>query len=163
MFRSTSNQCNQCKKQHLFTCKISSYCWYLCMTTQKRDVQPMLVPCWADVGWVDSAAGRYNLDVAEIDILRYHGVTDSLMSFYPTFPLILCFMALLSLVSPAPFGALVQCKQLPAWKVKDRAAGSIAEVACSASDRQGPNFASCVWREVSTYSSPSSGGSPGPV
>ena len=35
------------------------------------------------------------------------------------------------------------------------------EVACSASDRQGSNFESCVWRAVSFQSS--SGGSPGPV
>ena len=36
------------------------------------------------------------------------------------------------------------------------------ELACSASDRQGSNFESCVWRTVS-FISPSSGGSPGPV
>ena len=37
------------------------------------------------------------------------------------------------------------------------------EVACSASDRQGSNFQSCVWRSVISFISPSSGGSPGPV
>ena len=41
-------------------------------------------------------------------------------------------------------------------------AGSLRdrEVACSASDRQGSSFESCVWK---TIISPSSGGSPGPV
>ena len=44
------------------------------------------------------------------------------------------------------------------WSLRDR------EVACSASDRQGSNFESCVWRTVSSHSfSPSSGDSPGPV
>ena len=33
------------------------------------------------------------------------------------------------------------------WSLRDR------EVACSASDRQGPNFESCVWRTVSSQSS----------
>ena len=33
------------------------------------------------------------------------------------------------------------------WSLRDR------EVACSASDRQGSNFESCVWRTVSSQSS----------
>ena len=35
----------------------------------------------------------------------------------------------------------------PLWSLRDR------EVACSASDRQGSNFESCVWRTVSSQSS----------
>ena len=55
---------------------------------------------------------------------------------------------------------------LPHPRVKVSIVGSLRdrEVACSASDRQGSNFKSCVWRTVSSQSSPpSSGGSPGPV
>ena len=44
---------------------------------------------------------------------------------------------------------------LPHPRVKVSIVGSLRdrEVACSASDRQGSNFASCVWRKVSSQSS----------
>ena len=44
---------------------------------------------------------------------------------------------------------------LPHPRVKVSNAGSLRdrEVACSASDRQGSNFESCVWRTVSSHSS----------
>ena len=44
---------------------------------------------------------------------------------------------------------------LPHPRVKVSIAGSLRdqEVACSASDRQGSNFESCVWRTVSSQSS----------
>ena len=44
---------------------------------------------------------------------------------------------------------------LPHPRVKDSIVGSVRdrEVACSASDRQGSNFESCVWRTVSSQSS----------
>ena len=44
---------------------------------------------------------------------------------------------------------------LPHPRVKVSIVGSLRdrEVACSASDRQGSNFASCVWRKVSSNSS----------
>ena len=44
---------------------------------------------------------------------------------------------------------------LPHPRVKLSIVGSLRdrEVACSASDRQGPNFESCVWRTVSSHSS----------
>ena len=44
---------------------------------------------------------------------------------------------------------------LPRPRVKVSIEGSLRdrEVACSASDRQGPNFESCVWRTVSSQSS----------
>ena len=44
---------------------------------------------------------------------------------------------------------------LPHPRVKVNIAGSLRdrEVACSASDRQGSNFESCVWRTVSSQSS----------
>ena len=44
---------------------------------------------------------------------------------------------------------------LPHPRVKGSIAGSLRdrEVACSASDRQGSNFESCVWRTVSSQSS----------
>ena len=44
---------------------------------------------------------------------------------------------------------------LPHLRVKVSIAGSLRdrEVACSASDRQGSNFESCVWRTVSSQSS----------
>ena len=44
---------------------------------------------------------------------------------------------------------------LPHPRVKVSIVGSLRdrEVACSASDRQGSNFASCVWRTVSSQSS----------
>ena len=46
---------------------------------------------------------------------------------------------------------------VPSTKVKVNVSivGSLRdrEVACSASDRQGPNFESCVWRTVSSQSS----------
>ena len=44
---------------------------------------------------------------------------------------------------------------LPHPRVKVSIAGNLRdrEVACSASDRQGPNFESCVWRKVSSHSS----------
>ena len=43
----------------------------------------------------------------------------------------------------------------PHPRVKVSIVGSLhdREVACSASDRQGPNFESCVWRTVSSQSS----------
>ena len=44
---------------------------------------------------------------------------------------------------------------LPHPRVKDSIVGNLRdrEVACSASDRQGSNFESCVWRTVSSQSS----------
>ena len=47
---------------------------------------------------------------------------------------------------------------LPHPRVKVSIVGSLRdrEVACSASDRQGSNFESCVWRTVSSQSSQSS-------
>ena len=44
---------------------------------------------------------------------------------------------------------------LPHPRVKVSTVGSLCdrEVACSASDRQGANFESCVWRTVSSHSS----------
>ena len=44
---------------------------------------------------------------------------------------------------------------LPHPRVKVSIVGSLRdrEVACSASDRQGSNFESCVWRTVSSHSS----------
>ena len=44
---------------------------------------------------------------------------------------------------------------LPHPRVKLSIVGSLCdrEVACSASDRQGSNFESCVWRTVSSHSS----------
>ena len=70
-------------------------------------------------------------------------------------------------VSTAAFHARVRCsapglgglketkKFLPHPRVKVSIAGSLRdrEVACSASDRQGSNFKSCVWRTVSSQSS----------
>ena len=58
-------------------------------------------------------------------------------------------------------GGLKETKMfLPHPRVKVSIVGSLRdrEVACSASDRQGSNFESCV-----LIISPSSGGSPGPV
>ena len=59
-------------------------------------------------------------------------------------------------------GGLKETKMfLPHPRVKVSIVGSLRdrEVACSASDRQGSNFESCVISIIS----PSSGGSPGPV
>ena len=53
-------------------------------------------------------------------------------------------------------GGLKETKMfLPHPRVKVSIAGSLRdrEVACSASDRQGSNFESCVWRTVSSHSS----------
>ena len=53
-------------------------------------------------------------------------------------------------------GGLKKTKMfLPHPRVKVSIVGSLREreVACSASDRQGSNFASCVWRTVSSQSS----------
>ena len=53
-------------------------------------------------------------------------------------------------------GGLKKTKMfLPHPRVKVRIVGSLRdrEVACSASDRQGSNFESCVWRTVSSQSS----------
>ena len=53
-------------------------------------------------------------------------------------------------------GGLKETKMfLPHPRVKVSIVGSLRdrEVACSASDRQGSNFESCVWRAVSSYSS----------
>ena len=53
-------------------------------------------------------------------------------------------------------GGLKETKMfLPHPRVKVSIAGSLRdrEVACSASDRQGSNFESCVWRTVSSRSS----------
>ena len=53
-------------------------------------------------------------------------------------------------------GGLKETKKfLPHPRVKVSIVGSLRdrEVACSASDRQGSNFESCVWRTVSSHSS----------
>ena len=53
-------------------------------------------------------------------------------------------------------GGLTETKMfLPHRRVKVSIAGSLRdrEVACSASDRQGSSFESCVWRTVSSQSS----------
>ena len=53
-------------------------------------------------------------------------------------------------------GGLKETKMfLPYPRVKVSIVGSLRdrEVACSASDRQGSNFESCVWRTVSSHSS----------
>ena len=53
-------------------------------------------------------------------------------------------------------GSLKETKMfLPHPRVKVSIVGSLRdrEVACSASDRQGSNFESCVWRTVSSQSS----------
>ena len=64
-------------------------------------------------------------------------------------------------------GGLKETKMfLPHPRVKVSIVGGLRdrEAACSASNCQGSNFESCVWRTVSSQSSsPSSGGSPGPV
>ena len=64
-------------------------------------------------------------------------------------------------------GGLKETKMfLPHPRVKLSIVGSLRdrEVACSASDRQGSNFESCVWSDsVISFISLSSGGSPGPV
>ena len=63
------------------------------------------------------------------------------------------------MVSTAAFHALGGLKEtklfLPHPRVKVSIVGSLRdrEVACSASDRQGSNFESCVWRTVSSQSS----------
>ena len=51
------------------------------------------------------------------------------------------------------FANKIHC--LPHPRVKLSIVGSLRdrEVACSASDRQGSNFESCVWRTVSSHSS----------
>ena len=54
------------------------------------------------------------------------------------------------------FGGFKETKMfLPHPRVKVSIVGSLRdrEVACSASDRQGSNFESCVWRTVSSHSS----------
>ena len=70
------------------------------------------------------------------------------------------------MVSTAAFHARVRCSVpglgglketkmfLPHPRVKVNTVGSLRdrEVACSASDRQGSNFESCVWRTVSSQS-----------
>ena len=57
---------------------------------------------------------------------------------------------------PGRLGGLKETKMfLPHPRVKVSIMGSLRdrEVACSASDRQGSNFESCVWRTVSSQSS----------
>ena len=56
---------------------------------------------------------------------------------------------------PGLSGLKEKKKFLPHPRVKVSIAGSLRdrEVACSALDRQGPNFESCVWRTVSSQSS----------
>ena len=65
-------------------------------------------------------------------------------------------------------GGLKETKMcLPDPLIKLSIVGSLRDraVACSASDLQGLNSKSCVWRAVRVISliSPSSGGSPGPI
>ena len=68
--------------------------------------------------------------------------------------------------SVSGLGGLKETKMfLPHPRVKLSIVGSLRdrEVACSASDRQGSNFESCLEYSVISFISPSSGGSPGPV
>ena len=66
-------------------------------------------------------------------------------------------LIVLPLVASVPgLGGLKETKLfLPHPRVKVSIVGSLRdrEVACSASDRQGSNFESCVWRTVSSQSS----------
>ena len=58
--------------------------------------------------------------------------------------------------SAPDLGGLKETKMFPPYpRVKVSIVGSLRdrEVACSASDRQGSNFESCVWRTVSSQSS----------
>ena len=81
--------------------------------------------------------------------------------------LTICYLSSLEVVSTAAFHAKVRVSVtglsglketkmfLPHPRVKLSIVGSLRdrEVACSASDRQGLNFESCVWRTVSSHSS----------
>ena len=65
-------------------------------------------------------------------------------------------MRRLSIASMPGLGGLKETKMfLPHPRMKVSIVGSLRdrEVACSASDRQGSNFESCVWRRVSSQSS----------
>ena len=69
--------------------------------------------------------------------------------------ILLCFYwagALGYWLAPLPFTPEKQKMFLPHPRVKVSIVGSLRdrEVACSASDRQGPNFESCFWRTVSS-------------
>ena len=57
--------------------------------------------------------------------------------------------------SPVHFGGLKETKNVSSPSTCESIVGSLRdrEVACSASDRQGSNFKSCVWRTVSSQSS----------
>ena len=73
-------------------------------------------------------------------------------------------------LAPLPFVPKFGLKETKMFLLHSRVKVSIVgslrdrEVACSASDRQGSNFESCVWNtSVISIISLSSGGSPGPV
>ena len=110
----------------------------------------MLSQCWAIVTDGGPALGQHKLSVSlSLALQRIKGggprVVVSTAAFHARVR-----------GSVPGLGGLKETKMfLPHPRVKVSIAGSLRdrEVACSASDRQGSNFESCVWRTVSSQSS----------
>ena len=63
------------------------------------------------------------------------------------------YVLIIAMFSYTCMCVVICCVVVSFYDVKVSIVGSLRdrEVACSASDRQGPNFESCVWRTVSSH------------
>ena len=88
-----------------------------------------------------------------------HNVFDVGRTLYKCYTTVLCCHTSLTVcyVSAMPGGGPRVVVSTAAFHARVRGSvpclGGLKEVACSASDRQGSNFESCVWRTVSSQSS----------
>ena len=113
-----------------------------------------LPQCWVDVGLPSKTAGQHQFSIVCLGKTKAHQfhqpgggprVVVSTAAFHARVR-----------GSVPGLGGLKETKLfLPHPRVKVSIVGSLndREVACSASDRQGSNFVSCVWRTVSSQSS----------
>ena len=120
------------------------------MTSQQtQHINPMLVWCWASV----VNAGP-TLDCHWVQFLPFAGFICQLGGGPRVVVSTAAFHARVRGSVPGLGGLKETQMFLPHPRVKVSIVGSLhdREVACSASDRQGSNFESCVWRAVSSQS-----------
>ena len=113
-----------------------------CMEPRKLDVESHVRPTVCNT---HPTLKQHSCNVSCICTTSFSAKNDTFSNFFQMFSLFNMFD-----------GGLKETKMfLPHPRVKVSIVGSLRdrEVACSASDRQGSNFESCVWRTVSSQSS----------